>query len=147
DTGTLTTLARWTLQKARVPLVQMTRGILFPTAEYMPFRDYQPGDFVTAPGSADQPWGANDQSDLRVRQITLASVTGQGMEGALVLNERFIESSLRRDRLLNALTGGAGSNPGGGGGGTPPREDTRTPRAPTGLVVASETYINEIGEP
>src|SRR5690606_12845123 len=77
----------------------------------------------------------------------LASVTGQGMEGALVLNERFIESSLRRDRLLNALTGGAGSNPGGGGGGTPPREDTRTPRAPTGLVVASETYINEIGEP
>lgn len=147
DTGTLTTLARWTLDKARQPLVQMTRGILFPTAQYMPFRDYLPGDYITAPGNPEQPWATNQQEELRVRQITLVSVDGQGMEGALVLNERFVEASLRRDRLLNALTGGAGSNPGGGGGGTPPREDTRTPRAPTGLVVGSETYINEIGEP
>lgn len=147
DFITLTILASWTLDKARQPLVQMTRGILFPTAQYMPFMDYQPGDYITAPGDPEQPWGLNTQERLRVRQITLVSVEGQGMEGALVLNERFVEGALRRDRVLNALTGGSGSNPGGGGGGTPPREDTRTPRAPTGLVVGSETFINEIGEP
>lgn len=147
DTGTLTALARWTLEKSRQPLVQMTRGILFPTAEYMPFRDYQPGDYITAPGDPEEPWDVVQQDQLRVRQITLVSLDGQGMEGALVLNERFIEANLRRDRQLNALTGGAGASPGGGGGGRPPSEDTRNPRAPQGLVVNSETYINEIGEP
>lgn len=147
DSATLSRLAQWTLRKTSQPLVQMTRGILFPTTEYMPFRDYQPGDYITAPGDPEQPWGSTSQGDLRVQQITLVSVDHQGMEGALVLNERFVENALRRDRILNALTGGSGSNPGGGGGGTPPREDTRTPRAPDGLVVTSDTYINEIGEP
>lgn len=147
DSATLSRLAQWTLRKTSQPLVQMTRGILFPTTEYMPFRDYQPGDYITAPGDPEQPWGSTAQGDLRVQQITLVSVDHQGMEGALVLNERFVENALRRDRILNALTGGSGSNPGGGGGGTPPREDTRTPRAPDGLVVTSDTYINEIGEP
>ena len=147
DYATLNRLGSWTLEKARQPLVQMTRGILFPTTQYMPFRDYQPGDYISAPGDPEGPFTPPPLGELRVRQITLVSVDGQGMEGALVLNERFIENSLRRDRLLNAITGGAGSNPGGGGGGTPPREDTRTPRAPLGLVVGSDTYINEIGEP
>lgn len=147
DYGTLNKLGSWMLEKARQPLVQMTRGILFPTAQYIPFRDYQPGDYITAPGDVDSPFNHLPQRELRVQQITLTSSQEQGMEGALVLNERFIENALRRDRILNALTGGAGSNPGGGGGGTPPREDTRTPRAPQGLVVGSDTFINEIGEP
>lgn len=147
DYSTLNRLGSWTLEKARQPLVQMTRGILFPTTQYMPFRDYQPGDYISAPGDPEGPFTPPPLGELRVRQITLVSVEGQGVEGALVLNERFIENGLRRDRLLNAITGGAGSNPGGGGGGTPPREDTRTPRAPQGLVVASDTFINEIGEP
>lgn len=144
DTGTLQTLARWWLQKSRQPLVQMTRGILFPTTRYMPFRDYLPGDYITAPSGTSM-WDFSTQDTLRVRQITLASADDQGMEGALVLNERFVESNLRRDRKLNALAGGAGNNPGGGGG--RPSDDTRTPKAPTNLILASETYINQIGEP
>jgi hypothetical protein len=145
DTGTLTTLGQWALGKSRQPLVQLTRSIVFPTTRYMPFRDYLPGDEITAPGGIEAPWSPAVQSPLRVRQITLSSVDSQGMEGALILNNRFIEANLRRDRLLNALSGGAGSNPGGGGG--TPGEDTRTPRAPQGLVLATNTYINEIGEP
>lgn len=145
NTATLENLGRWWLQKSRQPLIQMTRGILFPTTRYMPFRDYRPGDTITAPANDRSAWGMPRQAPLRVRQITLASMEGQGMQGGLVLNERFIEANLRRDRQLNALAGGAGNNPGGGGG--RPGDDTRTPKAPTDLILNSNTYINEIGEP
>lgn len=137
DSGTLIALAQARLSQTTGRRVQMTREIAFPTTLYLPLINYFPGDFITAPGKD----GTND--DLRVRQITLTSDKSQGVTGNLVLNDRFIERDLRRQRTLDSLTTSTGQ-PGGGGGA--PSEDTRLPAAPAGLVLNSETYIDNRGE-
>lgn len=140
DTGTLTALAQWRMETTRGMRTQMTRGILFNTARHLPFFAYQVGDYISAPGWFSQ------MDPLRVRQITISSTDPYSLEGNLVLNDRFIERQLRNDRRLNALTGGSPPG-GGGGGGRPPGEDTRTPQAPQNLLLHSDAYINEYGEP
>lgn len=137
DSGTLIALAQARLSQTTGRRVQMTREIAFPTTLYLPLINYFPGDFITAPAKD----GTND--DLRVRQITLTSDKSQGVTGNLVLNDRFIERDLRRQRTLDSLTTSTGQ-PGGGGGA--PSEDTRLPAAPEGLVLNSETYIDNRGE-
>lgn len=137
DSGTLIALAQARLSQTTGRRVQMTREIAFPTTLYLPLINYFPGDFITAPAKD----GTND--DLRVRQITLTSDKSQGVTGNLVLNDRFIERDLRRQRTLDSLTTSTGQ-PGGGGGA--PSEDTRLPAAPAGLVLNSETYIDNRGE-
>lgn len=140
DTGTLTALAQWRLDATTGLRTQMTRGILFNTARHLPFFAYDVGDYISAPGWFSQ------MDPLRVRQITINSTDPHSLEGNLVLNDRFIERQLRNDRKINALTGGSPPG-GGGGGGRPPGEDTRTPQAPESLLLASDAYINEYGEP
>lgn len=137
DSGTLTALAQARLSQTTGRRVQMTREVAFPTTLYLPLINYFPGDFITAPGQSAE------HDDLRVRQITLTADKSQGVTGNLVLNDRFIERDLRRQRTLDSLTTSTGQ-PGGGGGS--PGEDTRSPAAPTGLVLNSDTYIDNRGE-
>lgn len=137
DSGTLSALAQARLSQTTGRRVQMTREVAFPTTLYLPLIHYFPGDFITAPGQSAE------HDDLRVRQITLTADKSQGVTGNLVLNDRFIERDLRRQRTLDSLTTSTGQ-PGGGGGS--PGEDTRSPAAPTGLVLNSDTYIDNRGE-
>lgn len=137
DSGTLIALAQARLSQTTGRRVQMTREIAFPTTLYLPLIHYFPGDHITAPGED----GTNQ--NLRVRQITLTSDQSQGVTGNLVLNDRFIERDLRRQRTLDSLTTSTGT-PGGGGG--QPSEDTRIPAVPQGLVLSSDTYIDNRGE-
>lgn len=88
-------------QSAKLIREQLTRKLIIPSAQFLPYRDYRPGDFILAPGSS----GKLEQ--LRVRQITLTwGEDGTALGGNLVLNDRFLEGALRAQRRLNALDGG-----------------------------------------
>lgn len=138
DSGTMALLAQARLERSRQGRVQMTRKIAFASARNLPFIHYRIGDDITAPDEN----GA--YFPLRVRQITITSISPHGVDGNLVLNDRFLEKELLRDRQIASITGGSGGTPGGGGG--QPGEDTRRPAAPEGVLLATDTYINEMGE-
>lgn len=137
DTGTMAVLAQARLNRTENARTEMTRQIVFNTTRYLPFITYRPGDTITAPGSD----GKN--ADLRVRQITIKSLTPSSVEGAITLNDRFIEQDLRRDRQLASITGTTGQ---AGGGGQQPGEDTRVPSQVQGLVLSTDTFLDEVGK-
>lgn len=138
DQGTMQYLAQSRLEITRQERVQRTRKIAFTSTRYLPFIHYRPGDEILAP----------DVNGVllpqRVRQISITSISPHGVEGSLILNDRFIEKELLRDRRIASVTGGSGGSPGGGGG--QPGEDTRRPAAPENLLLATATYINQMGE-
>lgn len=138
DPGTMGLLAQRRLAETESARTQMTRKVAFPTTKYLPLIDYLPGDSITGPG-AD---GTNEE--LRVMQITISSVDPYTIDGVIVLNDRFIERELRRNKQLMRFNRGSGSGPGGGG--SPPGEDRRSPSAPDGFLLDTDTFINENGE-
>lgn len=136
DIGTLATLTQWRLDTTGQGRTQMTREIIFPSTLHLPFIHYLPGDYIQAPGAGGQ------IDELRVHQITIKSEDPHGLTGNLVLNDRYIERDIRRDRLMASLTGGVGQT---GGGQTDP--DTGIPATPKGVLLSTATYLNELGEP
>ncbi|MFC7582421.1 fibronectin type III domain-containing protein [Nonomuraea antimicrobica] len=138
DQGTAVLLGQNALERASRERAQLTRGIRFEAARFLPFARYRPGDFIKAPGDGGQ------MQTLRVRQITLSVDGDRTISGNLVLNDRFIEREIRLARqAAGILAGGVGS---GGTGGTPaPEPGGRTPAAPQGLVVNAQAYIDASG--
>ncbi|MEU6789884.1 fibronectin type III domain-containing protein [Nonomuraea angiospora] len=138
DRGTAILLGQNALERASRERAQLTRGIRFQAARFLPFAHYRPGDFIKAPGDGGQ------MQALRVRQITLSVDGGGALSGNLVLNDRFIEREIRLARqAAGILAGGVGS---GGTGGTPaPEPGGRAPATPLGLVVNAVAYIDASG--
>lgn len=141
DEGTLTALAQRRLDEVEQPRIEMTRKIAFPSTRYLPFVDYRPGDLITAPGPD------RSNGEYQVRQITINSADPHTVEGVLVLNDRFIEPWVRIRGKVHAILGGSGRVPGGSGQTPSPSEDNRQPAAPTGFLLATETFLNDLGEP
>ncbi|MFC6531825.1 hypothetical protein [Nonomuraea rubra] len=140
DVGTARLLGQNALERVGRERVQVTRGLMFDRARWLPFEHYQPGDYVLAPGDG----GAMES--LRLRQITLSVDTGGQVGGNVVLNDRFLEREIRLARqAAGILDGGVGS--GGSGGEPAPESNNRVPAAPQGLVVNAITYIDEAGYP
>lgn len=138
DIGALTLIATVEQEKRSSPRVQMTRQVLM-TGKYQPNVHYGIGDTIDAPDDH------GTIAPLRVRQIT-TTIDQNGLGANLVLNDRFIERSLRDSRGIRGLMGGA-SGSGGGGSGTPSPVDLRTPAAPEGLGVVSTGYWTPDGAP
>jgi hypothetical protein len=139
DEGTMRLLAEAELERAGRERVQVTRGLSFAAARWLPFRDYRPGDYVLAPGDA------GTLTPLRVRQITLTRDQTGTLTGNVVLNDRFIERDLRLAKRTAGIVGGATAT--GGSGSTPAPEgpDPRSPAAPAGLIVATVAYLDSDG--
>ncbi|MFI9553729.1 fibronectin type III domain-containing protein [Nonomuraea endophytica] len=138
DRGTATLLGQTALKRAGQERVQITRGIEPRAARWLPSVHYQPGDHVLAPGenAAMQP--------LRVRQITLTRDAEGNTSGNLILNDRFLEADIKlARRQAGILAGGVGS--GGNGSDPAPEPGSRTPAAPTGLIVEGDAYIDDQG--
>ncbi|MCF6467410.1 hypothetical protein FAF44_03135 [Nonomuraea sp. MG754425] len=138
DSGTAILLGTNALERAGRERTQLTRGVRFGAARWLPLVHYRPGDLVRAPGEH------GDMEALRVRQITVSCDGDGGLGGNLVLNDRFIEREIRLARqAAGILAGGVAS---GGTGGTPaPETSGRTPAAPAGLIVAPAAYVDEHG--
>ncbi len=115
---------------------QYTRQlVLSDEAAYLPFRDYGPGDVISA-------LAVTEQAAMRVQQVTL-SMDGQGaLSGSVILNDRLVPAALRTSRRVTALLSGAALS----GTGTPlASTDQRTPAAPTGLELSEQRYQDELG--
>lgn len=100
---------------------------------FLPFRDYNVGDWVTAPG-------ASRDERLRVMQITITRNEQNGLSGNLVLGDRFTTADLALAGRVSAITGGSSGVIGNGSLIGEPQVDTRQPAAPTNLSATAELY-------
>ncbi|MGI5292639.1 hypothetical protein ACQEVF_58860 [Nonomuraea polychroma] len=138
DSGTATLLGQNALERVARERVQVTRGLMFDAARWLPFEHYQPGDYLLAPGD-----GGAMQS-LRLRQITLSVDTDGQIGGNVVLNDRFLEREIRLARQSQGILDG-GVSSGGSGGDPAPDSDGRVPAAPQGLIVEALAYLDQHG--
>lgn len=149
DEGTALSLAQADLERASRVRGQYTRTLLLqasrldvPDTLALPVRDYQPGDWITAPTD-------RGQERVRVQQITLSRDDNGVVTGSLVLNDRFVDADVKRAQRLAGLVGNASSTGGNGsqpGSQIPPDKETRTPKAPTGLVVLTTAAMSDDGQ-
>ncbi|MFI7705520.1 hypothetical protein [Nonomuraea sp. NPDC049480] len=139
DEGTAFLLAESSLLRAARERVQHTREITPYGARWLPWRDYQPGDKIIAPASG----GA--LAPLRVRQITLTKDDKGVVGGNVVLNDRFLEQSIRLARRTAGIVGGSTASGGSGAQPAPPSPRGRTAAKPVGLIVNPITYVDATG--
>lgn len=115
---------------------QYTRALRVNDAPSLPLVDYRPGDWITAPT-------VMHGEKVRVQQVTLSLESNQ-FKASVVLNDKVYDATVRQAKRVQGITGGAIN--GGTGGGLPaPEKDHRTPKAVTGLVVATDAYISSRG--
>jgi len=142
DTTTMTLLAQAALADGAEEQIQMTRDLSFAGARFLPFVDYWPGDYIYAPGKD------GERDKLRVRQVTLSRDEDGIVTGNAVLNDRFIEATIRQAKRTRGIVGGSKSDGGSGAlPADPAQADARIPAAPTGLVVETDAYIDDNGIP
>lgn len=116
---------------------QYTRQILTDDIDYLPLVDYRPGDWITAPT-------VTHGEKVRVQRIELSNRNDGGVKCALMLNDRLYDAQTRQAKRIQGITGGAVA--GGASGATPaPEKDHRVPKAPAGLVVQTDAYLNANG--
>lgn len=109
---------------------QYTQTLILDGAQVLPWRDYVPGDMVSAHGSSGM-------AAMRVQQVTL-SYSGGKLGGSVVLNDRLVPVDLRMARRLSLLTGGTP----GGVGTLPTLPPVVVPAAPTGLDLTTNAWWN-----
>jgi len=111
---------------------QYTRELTM-AGKYLPFRDYNVGDFIKAPG---------DSGDevLRVMQITVTRSEGK-LGGNVVLGDRFTNKDLSLASKVSAISGGSSGVSGNGTSATPPAEDTRQAEAPAGFTASGSLVL------
>src|SRR5690606_3159436 len=118
------------------------RTLNLATAEFLPWKDYRPGDWIFGPGKAS---GAIQR--LRVAQISITQGADGVVGGSVVLHDRLLERAVAQQKELNALTNGA--IVGGGAQPTEPAPPGREPAVPGNLgtppSVAGAAYIDAAG--
>ncbi|MER6605800.1 hypothetical protein ABT282_07755 [Streptomyces sp. NPDC000927] len=84
---------------------QLTKEIHVRDGSKLPLIDFRPGDYIKAPGyvslqpDESDPWRGS-LSKLRVQQITLNYEEPYGISGNVVLNDRFADRDLKKERWL-----------------------------------------------
>jgi hypothetical protein len=106
---------------------------------WLPIRDYNVGDWITAPG-------ATGDERLRIMQITITRDEQNGLSGNIVLGDRFTNADLALAGRVTAITAGSTGVIGNGSMIGAPIVDSRQPAAPTNLTVTGELYVNPFGE-
>ena len=136
DEGTARLLMQSQLDQAARVRGQYTRSVLVTDVDALPLIDYAPGDWITAPT-------VSHGEKVRIQRVTI-SLSSQGLKAALILNDRLYDAQTRQAKRIQGITGGAVA--GGAQGGRPaPAQDHRVPKAPEGLVLASDAYLDSTG--
>lgn len=136
DEGTARLLMQSQLDQAARVRGQYTRSVLVTDVDALPLIDYHPGDWITAPT-------VSHGEKVRIQRVTI-SLSNQGLKAALILNDRLYDVQTRQAKRIQGITGGAVA--GGAQGGRPaPAQDHRVPKAPEGLVLSSDAYLDSTG--
>lgn len=105
----------------------------------LPFRDYQVGDYLTLE------WPGGQKEKVRVAQVSLTE-DSNGARGDITFGTRLDDLIGRLTKKTKGIVGAASTS----GSGVRPtevaRQPKRTPAAPQGLVVASESYTAPGGQ-
>lgn len=136
DEATAKAFMQTTLASAARVRGQYTRSLLVTNAESLPLVDYRPGDWITAPT-------IQHGEKVRIQQVTV-SLDSNGLKASITLNDKVYDSQVRAAKKIAGITGGA-TLAGSEGGRPAPEKDHRTPKAVTGLVVQTDTYISSRG--
>ena len=136
DEGTARAFMQHELEVSARVRGQYTRALNIIDAEHLPLIDYAQGDWITAPtiGHGEK---------VRVQQITVGYSDGT-YTASVVLNDKKYDAQVRESKRIQGITGGAtlagsqGARPNTG-------NDHRTPKAPDGLVLASDAYLDSTG--
>ena len=136
DEATAKAFMQTTLASAARVRGQYTRSLLVTNAESLPLVDYRPGDWITAPT-------VQHGEKVRIQQVTV-SLDSNGLKASITLNDKVYDSQVRAAKKIAGITGGA-QLAGSEGGRPAPEKDHRTPKAVTGLVVATDAYISSRG--
>lgn len=136
DEGTARAFMQHELEVSARVRGQYTRALNITDAEHLPLIDYAQGDWITAPtiGHGEK---------VRVQQITIGYSDG-AYTASVVLNDKKYDAQVRNEKRIQGITGGAtlagsqGARPNTG-------NDHRTPKAPEGLVLASDAYLDSTG--
>ena len=117
-----------------------TAEMLTVDATNLPLIDYQCGDWITAPT-------ISHGEKTRVQQIKLAldnTNGGASITCSVTLNDALMDSQVRQSKKINGITGGA-ALAGSESSRPAPAQDHRVPKAPEGLVLASDAYLDSTG--
>ncbi|WP_227485093.1 hypothetical protein [Bifidobacterium longum] len=136
DEATAKAFMQTTLASAARVRGQYTRSLLVTNAESLPLVDYRPGDWITAPT-------VQHGEKVRIQQVTV-SLDSNGLKASITLNDKVYDSQVRANKKIQGITGGA-TLAGSEGGRPAPEKDHRTPKAVSGLVVATDAYISSRG--
>ena len=136
DEGTARAFMQHELEVAARVRGQYTRALNITDAEHLPLIDYAQGDWITAPtiGHGEK---------VRVQQITVGYSDG-AYTASVVLNDKKYDAQVRNEKRIQGITGGAtlagsqGARPNTG-------NDHRVPKAPQGLVLSSDAYLDSTG--
>ena len=116
---------------------QYTRDLVISDVDSLPLVDYHAGDWITAPT-------VSHGEKVRVQEIDLSMRQNEGLSCSIALNDIKYDASVRQAKKIKGITGGA-TLAGSEGGRPAPEKDHRTPKAVTGLVVATDAYISSRG--
>ena len=139
DQGTASLLAETDLLAGSQTRISYTREFaLAADSNVWPFRNYQLGDWVLGQRGTGF-------ERLRAHSISLTA-NSDGVKGHAVLGDRLEDLLTKLAKRTKGITGGSST---GGSGVRPAPEgpDTRTPAAPSGLVIAADAYIDGAGVP
>lgn len=136
DEGTARAFMQHELEVAARVRGQYTRALNITDADHLPLIDFAQGDWITAPtiGHGEK---------VRVQQITVGYSDG-AYTASVVLNDKKYDAQVRESKRIQGITGGAtlagsqGARPNTG-------NDHRVPKAPEGLTLASDAYLDSTG--
>lgn len=138
DKDTAQAFMQSTLDDAARVRGQYTRDLIVSDVDSLPLIDYHAGDWITAPT-------VSHGEKVRVQEIDLSMRQGEGLSCSIALNDIKYDASVRQAKKIKGITGGSALAGSEGGTTASSDRDHRVPKAPLGLVVQTDAYIDGDG--
>lgn len=137
DKATAQAFMQATLEASARVRGQYTRSLNIYDVDTLPLFDYHAGDWITAPT-------VKHGEKVRIQEIDISFDSTSGLTASVMLNDLKLDAAVKANKKIQGITGGA-TLAGSEGGRPAPEKDHRTPKAVTGLVVATDAYISSRG--
>ena len=138
DKATAQAFMQSTLDDAARVRGQYTRDLIVNDVDWLPLVDYHAGDWITAPT-------VNHGEKVRVREIDLSMRQNEGLSASIALNDIKYDASVRQAKKIKGITGGAALAGSESGTTASSDHDHRVPKAPQGLIVGTDAYLDATG--